>query len=718
MIQPGDTLLHYRFEESLGEGGGGVVWRARDTELGRDVAVKLLPDRIASSAEALARLEREARALAALDHPNIVGLHGIEDADGRRLLVMEFVRGRTLDAVIPKSGLPIGPLLDLAVPLADALGAAHAHGVVHRDLKPRNVIVAEDGRPKMIDFGIAAVRPPEPPIDECAAETLTVIGTGPLLGTIPYMAPEQIQGQTADVRADVFSFGVMLHEMATGERPFRGRTAAEIIAAILRDDPESPSTLRPALSPEFDAVVARCLDKDPRGRFPTAVELRDALDGLRRAGPSAAAPGGASLAVLPFEDLSQARDQEYFCDGVAEEIITALGRVAGLRVAARRSSFRFRGAGIDSREIARRLRVGALLEGSVRKAEDRLRVTARLVDGATGFELWSGSYDRELHDVFAIQEEIARAIAAALAVTLSETEHAALGRPPTTDVRAYDLYLRARRFYYQYRRRGVEFARELFERALELDPSFARAWAGVADCHCFHFLYVARVAEHIERAEAASRRALALDPDLAEAQASWGVACSIAGRDEEAVAAFERAVRLDPSLFEARYFYARHSFARGEAEKALRLYEEAEARRPEDYQSPLLMAQIYVDMGRAEDAEATYRRGLRKATAALHLQPDDTRARYMAANALVALGDRERGLEWSRAALAQEPDEPMLLYNVGCIQSMAGEVEEALASLERAVDRGLTQRGWFEHDSNLDPLRAHPRFAALMKRLP
>ncbi|MEN6525468.1 MAG: serine/threonine-protein kinase, partial [Candidatus Polarisedimenticolia bacterium] len=361
MIQPGDTLLHYRFEESLGEGGGGVVWRARDTELGRDVAVKLLPDRIASSAEALARLEREARALAALDHPNIVGLHGIEDADGRRLLVMEFVRGRTLDAVIPKAGLPIGPLLDLAVPLADALGAAHAHGVVHRDLKPRNVIVAEDGRPKMIDFGIAAVRPPEPPIDECAAETLTVIGTGPLLGTIPYMAPEQIQGQTADVRADVFSFGVMLHEMATGERPFRGRTAAEIIAAILRDDPESPSTLRPALSQEFDAVVARCLDKDPRGRFPTAVELRDALDGLRRAGPSAAAPGGASLAVLPFEDRSQARDQEYFCDGVAEEIITALGRVAGLRVAARRSSFRFRGAGIDSREIARRLRVGALL---------------------------------------------------------------------------------------------------------------------------------------------------------------------------------------------------------------------------------------------------------------------------------------------------------------------------------------------------------------------
>ncbi|MEN6311078.1 MAG: tetratricopeptide repeat protein, partial [Acidobacteriota bacterium] len=348
---------------------------------------------------------------------------------------------------------------------------------------------------------------------------------------------------------------------------------------------------------------------------------------------------------------------------------------------------------------------------------ERLRITAELVDGASGFALWSGTFDRKLADVFAIQEEIALNIADALKVSLSRSEHEALGQPSTTDVQAYDLYLRGRKFYYQYRKRGVEMALEMFQRAIEIDPAYARAWAGIADCFCFFYLYVARIPENIKEAEAASRKALELNPELADAQASWGVALSVAGRHDEASAAFEKAIRLDPGLFEARYFYARHAFVCGDAVKAARLYEEAEELRPEDYQSPTLVAQIYHDLGQPEKAVAAHRRGLRKAEETLRLHPDDTRARYMGANALLILGEREKSLEWARAAIAQEPDEPMVLYNVGCIFSLAGELEKAINVLERAVTGGLTQRGWFEHDSNLDPLRGQPRFQALLRRL-
>jgi tetratricopeptide (TPR) repeat protein len=357
------------------------------------------------------------------------------------------------------------------------------------------------------------------------------------------------------------------------------------------------------------------------------------------------------------------------------------------------------------------------LEGSVRKAGTQLRITAQLINVADGYNLWSQRFDRELKDVFAIQDEIARSIAQALKITLSPKESSALGRVPTKDPQAYDYYLRGKQFYYVYDRRGVEFALRMFTGAIELDPTYARAYAGIADCCSYLFMYAGNSEQHREQADGASRKALELEPDSAEAHASRGVALALKDRYAEAEHAFMTAIQLDPKLFEAYYFYARVSFVRGELEKAVELYEKAGQVQPDDYQAPLLVAQVYSSLGREDDAETARRRGVRIAESRLSLNPDDFRALYMGANGLVALGETERGLEWARQALEMRHSDPMVLYNVACIQSLAGSEEEALASLEMAVKAGLTQREWIENDSNLDPLRSHPRYVELMKLL-
>ncbi len=431
----------------------------------------------------------------------------------------------------------------------------------------------------------------------------------------------------------------------------------------------------------------------------------------------ASAAPEASIAVLPFSDISQEQDQGYFCEGMAEEIINSLSRLADLRVASRTSAFQFRGSAADSREIGRRLRVRTLLEGSVRKAAGRLRISVRLTAAESGFQLWAERYDRELRDVFAIQEEIAAKIVEHLELTLSAEESGALRRMPTRDVEAYDCYLRGRKFYFHYSRRDVEFAAQLFARAIQLDSAFVLAHAGLADCYSYLYSNAVRTEEIRRQADEASLRAVELDPESACAQAARGSALDICGRPEAAKRAFEQAIRRDPKLFEAHYFYARHAFAEGDLAKAIQLYSRAIELRPEDYQAPLLVAQSYDDLGRPEEGRRMRELGVRIAEQSLESNPDDCRAVYMAANGMVALGQTARGLEWAERALRMKPGEPMVLYNVGCIFSMAGELERAIETMECALEAGLTLKGWYQHDSNLDPLRGMPRFQALLERL-
>ncbi len=717
-LEPGKTLSHFKLIELIGQGGMGSVWRAKDLTLGREVALKVLDTEAASNPERLVMFEREARAIAALNHPNIVTIYEIGRAKDLHFIVMEFIRGGSLEKIIPPGGLEIKKILDMALSVSEAVSAAHKQGITHRDLKPSNIMMSETVRVKVVDFGLAVLSTQEVRDKAKDPTTLTALSDeGIISGTLPYMSPEQVQGIAVDARSDIFSIGTILYEMATGRLPFTGQNSSTLIASILRDTPVPPTRLNPKLPLRLGRIISTCLEKDPQQRWQSAAELHRALDELRSDLESETHTLDRSVAVLPFRDMSPDRDQDYLCEGIAEEIMIALGGVKGLRVASRPAAFRFKSVETDISEIGEKIGVSTLLDGSVRKAGDRLRISVELIDVTDGFRMWSERYDRDIKDVFAVQDEIARRVVEALQLTLSGDERGYLGKPSTRDINAYEYYLRGRKFFYKYNKQGVAFASELFERAIAIDPGYARAFAGISDCFAYQYMYGGRNPADLKQAIATSSRALQLDPELAEAHASLGTALSLNGRHAEAEDAFQTAIRINSELFEAHYFYARDNFAQGNLDKAVREYEEAIRVRPDDYQAPLLVAQSYEVLGRPEEGTASRRRGVAIAEEHLGLNPDDVRALYMGANGLVALGEYEKGLDWARRALTLEPDDPMVLYNVACIYSLAGRAAEALDCLEKSVDAGLTQRGWFEHDSNLDFVRDDPRFQALLKRL-
>ncbi|HVS63511.1 MAG TPA: protein kinase [Thermoanaerobaculia bacterium] len=718
----GETLSHYRIDAKLGEGGMGEVYAAEDIQLGRRVALKILPAQMEDKPERLQRFRREAKAVASLNHPNIVTLYSVEEVEGRTFLTMELVQGEPLTHLVRPGGMPLPRFLEIAFQLADALIAAHDRGITHRDLKPANAMVGADGRLKVLDFGLAKLHEDSSAGDQqaTAAYTQNLTEAGSLLGTMPYMSPEQVQGQPVDHRTDIFALGIMFYELVTGERPFRGDSSAQLISSILRDAPGEVGEGRSDLPGHLSRVIRRCLEKAPERRFQSVRDLRLELEEIERE----AGRGDVeekrppSVAVLPFLNMSPDPEQDYFCEGIAEDIINGLGRLESLRVASRTSSFQYKGASSDVREIGRRLDVSSILEGSVRKSGNRLRITAQLVNVEDGYRLWSERYDRQLEDVFTIQDEISESIVKALELTLSPKERRAMRNVATQNVEAYEYYLRGRKFFYQMNEKSFHYARQMYAKAIQLDPAFALSYAGIADCCSFLFMYAESSEANRREADFNSQRALELDPDLAEAHASRGLALTIAKDYEGAEAEFEDAIRRNAKLYEAYYFYGRNCQAQGRFEKAIELFEKASELRPEDYQAPRLMTQALVSMGapRAR-VEAAARKTLQIVEGRIELNPDDARAFYFGATSLVELGQRERGLEWGRRALAIDPSDPLIAYNVACVFSLAGESDDAMELLEKAVDNGFGYKEWIEHDSDFEPLRADPRYAALLARM-
>ncbi|MBW2278488.1 MAG: tetratricopeptide repeat protein, partial [Deltaproteobacteria bacterium] len=470
-------------------------------------------------------------------------------------------------------------------------------------------------------------------------------------------------------------------------------------------------------------IIRRCLEKNANNRYQTARDLLNELRDLEKesSAVSAVVPPEEeeeechSIAVLPFTNMSPDPEQEYFCEGIAEELINGLGRIEHLRVASRTSAFQFKGSGFDIREVGEKLNVKTVLEGSVRKAGNRLRITAQLVNVDDGYRLWSDRFDRTMEDIFAIQDEIAESIVKAMEVTLSPRERRAIQNVATRDVGAYDFYLRGRKFFYGFDRKNFDFARRMYGKAIELDPTYALAYAGIADCCSFLCMYALGKAEDREKADEASRKALDLDPDLAEAHASRGLAMSLNQKYDEAEAEFDEAIRFNPKLYEAYYFYARVCVAQSKFEKAAQLYEKAMEVRPEDYQAPLLLTQVLVSLAREEEEilEA-HRHGVAVTERHLDLNPGDVRALVIGSTSLIALGEKDKALGWLEQALSLAPEEPHLLYNVACVYSLAAEEDRALDSLERSVRLGYSHRAWIENDSDLDSIRQSLRFKQII----
>jgi len=437
--------------------------------------------------------------------------------------------------------------------------------------------------------------------------------------------------------------------------------------------------------------------------------------GITRLSPPAEKEGIRSVAVLPFVDLSAERDQEYLSDGVAEEILNVLTKVGGLHVPARTSCFAFRAADVDAREIGKRLGVEALLEGSIRKAGNRLRITVQLIDAQNGYRLWSERFDRELDDIFAIQDEIARRVVDALGLSLTQREERRLLERSTNNVPAYEFYLRGRKLFQKWTRQNIELARKMFQRAIELDPDFADAWAGLATAHVH--LFGRDNEPHLEKAREASDHALKLDPESAEAHVAAGQGFSMEQRYVDAAKEFERAIELDPALFDAYYYYGRACFKSGDSDKSLRLFQQAQDVRPEDYEAIYLTSLVLRLLGRNEESRAADERAIKSVRKHLELNPDDARAYVLGAGALARLGERDEAKQWCERAMSLAPDDDAVLYNAACALARLGEDERALNMLQRAIEAGLAGGDWVVRDPDWERLRDNPRFQALAKRL-
>ncbi len=772
----GTRLGHYRILGRLGAGGMGEVYRARDEKLDRDVAVKVLPEDALGDAGARARLVREAKSAAALNHPNVCTIHEVGEADGRVFIAMELVEGQPLDARIRSGGLPADQVIDYGLQVADAVAHAHERGIVHRDLKPSNMLVTAKDRVKVLDFGLAKPVETGDAREAATASQATLTQAGSLVGTLPYMSPEQLRGEAADARSDVWSLGVVLHEMASGKKPFPGQTGFEVSSAILT---KPPAQLPAGVPRELAAVVARCLEKEPARRYQRGGEVEAALGAVKTGSlvlPRASRGGTArrwlawgaaaatvaalvlalrserlrerlagtsaspihTLAVLPLENLSGDPGQEYFADGMTDALITDLARLKGLkRVIARSSVMRLKKTERKLSDVARDLGVDTLVTGAVVRSGNRVRVTAQLVRPETEEQLWAQSYEREVRDVLSLQNEIVEAITRQIRVQLTPEERTQLSRARPVDPQAYEAYLRGMYHLNKLTPEGFEKGLAELQKAVDGDPSDPYAWAGLA--LGYSLVGHDRFPDSFERARAAAKRAEELGGTLAKTRlalaeirlySDWDVA--------GALPEFRSAVELDPSLAEAHRHTSWCLNASGQREEGF-----AEMRRAQqvDPLSPVFRADLGWQYWLARDDDAA----LREARKALELNPDFAVAWAVVGYAYAAKGMFDEAIEAHRKAAAADADwrwplgrtyalagrrdeaeklaeelkkepTPLNAFGLAGVYAALGDKDEAFAWMARAAELRFSWMPWIRMDHSFAPLRGDPRFAEFCRR--
>jgi serine/threonine protein kinase/tetratricopeptide (TPR) repeat protein len=778
----GQLLSHYTLTEKIGEGGMGVVYRARDEQLCRDVAIKVLPAHALDDEIARKRFRKEALSLARLNHPNIETVHEFGSQQGVDFLVTEYIEGTTLNSMLLSGPLPEDEVLRLGAQLAEGLEAAHHAGVVHRDLKPANLRVTASGRLKILDFGLAVLMPGN------ADSTVTVsLIDQPTAGTLQYMSPEQLRGEMVDGRTDIWAAGTVLYEMVTGRKPFDNKTPTAVALAIISERPTPPRSINPSISPRLEAIISKCLEKLPGNRYQSVHELSDDLLDVHNSGgvvtthptskgrsrfgplPLAAAIGIllvlaflfnvgelrdrfnkhsgeariGSIAVLPLANLSADPSQEYFSDGMTDELIANLGKIGSVRVISRTSISQYKGTRETLPQIAKELRVDAIVEGSVFRDGDHVRITARLMQGAADRQLWGESYDGDLHDVLQLQNRVARAIAGEIRLTLTPGEQSRLTGSRRIDPQAYESYLKGRFYWNQRTPDSLQQALQYFQRALNVDPTYAAAYAGMADTYNLmgNFdLLPAKVC--LEKAMAAAHTALELDDNLAEAHAALGGALqggsewNFNGAEKE----FNRALELNPNYATARLWHGLNLLALGRSKDAVPEFRKAEELDP---LSPI--ASTYV--GFSLQKVRRYDEAITANRQTLALFPEFSFAHWTLAMAYRQKGQYDSAIAEFRKAIELSQGRPDFIATLGHAYAVSGNKEQALRiaqelEAKRAPafalaiiylglgDRDRTfrlmQQAYDEryqvmpealHDPLFDPIRSDPRFQDLLRRI-
>ncbi|HZI94221.1 MAG TPA: protein kinase [Patescibacteria group bacterium] len=736
----GKSVTHYTVTRKLGSGGMGVVYEAQDTRLGRRVAVKFLSQDMQQDPQSLERFQREARAASALNHPNICTVFAIEQHERQHFIVMELLEGETLAQIISRQPFELDRLLEVAVQIADALESAHAKGIVHRDIKPANILLTDRGQVKILDFGLAKIEGARPKTDGSANDSrmdtrraqdeLTMRGT--TMGTVSYMSPEQARGQLTDSRTDLFSLGTVLYQMATGVLPFQGDTSAVVFEAILNRDPAPVVKMKPSLPAEFGRILDKALEKDRAMRYQSATDLktdlirlkRDIDSGRRQIEDMSDSRGGVSrqseksIAVLYFENLSGVREDEYFRDGITEDIITELSKIKGLNIFSRPTVLAYRDKQVTPAQIGQQLKAAYVLAGSLRRAGNRLRINAQLVDTRTDFPLWSERYDREMKDVFEVQDEIARKIAEALRITLTPQEQEAISAKPTDNLQAYDLFLRGKSYARRMTRQDLEFALQMIENAVALDPNFALAYAAMANVCAQHHYNYGRVAIWMERAKTASQKAIELRPDLPEAQVAQAWILYAGGQHDEAIRIVRAAIERKRDCEGAYYLLGRALFAAGRYQELATVADTALDASAEDYNVYVPIMNALGALGKDEALKSIRQRRIVALENHLKQVPEDARSRIILASDYANTDREEDAVRETNLAIVLRPNEATVLYNAACTFCLLKKKPQALDALAKAWEAGFRDPDWARRDPDLNLLHGDPDFERLYPEKP
>jgi len=700
----GKKILHYEIKEKIGEGGMGVVYLAEDTKLKRQVAIKFLPQHIAGNSDERKRLEIEAQAAASLNHPNIATIHAIEEVDDELFLVMEYIKGQELKEYLKTGPLSIEKAIDIATQIAEGLQTAHKTSIVHRDIKSANIMITADGHAKIMDFGLAKIG---------GQNQFTKEGT--TVGTVAYMSPEQTRGEEVNQSTDIWSFGIVLYEMLTGELPFKGDYEAATIYEIMNEEPKAIQLFCQDVPEAIATLTFELLQKDSRKRIKSAEEILEILNA--KPSKSQKKKEEKSIAVLCFENMTPDEENDYFCAGITEDIIIDLSKISELKVIPRSDVFPFPSKEVNSRKVGEVLGVTYILEGSVRKARQQVRVTVQLIDVHTGFQVWAERYDRLLEDIFDVQMEVSQKIAEALKVSLSDSEIESLAQKPTDDLRAYDFYMRGRAFLTSGGKNNNESAIKMFEHALSIDQGYALAHVGLAEAYSFQYIFYDGDQKWLGEMISANEKAIELDPALDEAEFAKGMVFYHQKRFAEAKRIFQQLIVKKEDYYPAIHWLGVLAELENDYDAAIKYFNRTAQIKPYSEEPWIHIEMTYRRMGDTESSQTACRKTLELINKKIEAHTTDGIALSRAAVMYAILGDETSAIDALRRALEVSPNDGLALYNCACTYAQLGKKEEAFELLQKTMMIGYKNIiEWIENDPDFDAFWDDPHFKEILAK--